>query len=73
MSIIHYLHKLHKKYIQKKFEFSHAGQDVFALNLNGENGTYLEIGAYLPQKHSNTYLLEVKNNWNGKLIDFNIE
>ena len=70
MNIIHQLHKLHKKYIQKKFEYSHAGQDVFALNLTGKNGTYIEIGAYLPIKHSNTYLLEVKNNWKGISIEF---
>ena len=70
MNIIHQLHNLHKKYIQKKFEYSHAGQDVFALNLTGKNGTYIEIGAYLPIKHSNTYLLEVKNNWRGISIEF---
>ena len=33
MNVIDQLHNLHKKYIQKKFEYSHAGQDIFALNL----------------------------------------
>ncbi len=73
MKLIHYLHNLHKKYVQNKFEYSHAGQDVFALNLTGKNGTYIEIGAYHPKKHSNTYMLEVKNNWEGISIEYDIK
>ena len=69
--MINYIHRLHKKYIQKKFEYSHAGQDIFALNLTGKNGTYIEIGAYLPVKNSNTYLLESKYNWKGFSIELN--
>lgn len=68
--MIDYLHKIHKKYIQKKFEFSQAGQDIFALNLTGEKGTYIEIGAYLPKKNSNTYLLEVNYGWKGISIEY---
>ena len=68
--MIDYLHKIHKKYIQKKFEFSQAGQDIFALNLSGKNGTYIEIGAYLPKKNSNTYLLEVMHGWKGISIEY---
>ena len=60
------------KYIQKKFEYSHAGQDIFAKNLIGSNGTYLEVGAYLPVKNSNTYLLESKYNWKGISIELDI-
>lgn len=68
--MIDYLHKIHKKYIQKKFEFSQAGQDIFAYNLSGKNGTYIEIGAYLPKKNSNTYLLEVMHGWKGISIEY---
>jgi len=67
--MINYIHKLHKKYIQNKFEYSHAGQDIFAKNLLGKNGTYIEVGAYLPVKNSNTYLLETKYNWKGISIE----
>ena len=70
--MIKYIHNLHKKYIQKKFEYSHAGQDIFAKNLIGNNGTYLEVGAYLPVKNSNTYLLESKYNWRGISIEMDI-
>ena len=70
--MIKYIHNLHKKYIQKKFEYSHAGQDIFAKNLIGSNGTYLEVGAYLPVKNSNTYLLESKYNWKGISIELDI-
>jgi hypothetical protein len=70
--MIKYFHSLHKKYIQKKFEYSHAGQDIFAKNLIGNNGTYLEVGAYLPVKNSNTYLLESKYNWRGISIEMDI-
>ena len=70
--MIKYIHNLHKKYIQKKFEYSHAGQDIFAKNLIGTNGTYLEVGAYLPVKNSNTYLLESKYNWKGISIELDI-
>ena len=70
--MIKYIHNLHKKYIQKKFEYSHAGQDIFAKNLIGKNGTYLEVGAYLPVKNSNTYLLESKYNWRGISIEMDI-
>ena len=70
--MIKYINNLHKKYIQKKFEYSHAGQDIFAKNLIGKNGTYLEVGAYLPVKNSNTYLLESKYNWRGVSIEMDI-
>lgn len=63
------LKKLYNKFIQNRFEYSQVGQDVFALNLFGKNGTYLEIGAFQPILDSNTYLLEVKNNWKGLSIE----
>ena len=51
------LKKFYRKYIQRRFEYSQAGQDIFALNLSGKNGTYLEVGAFQPTFRSNTYLL----------------
>lgn len=44
-------------------------QDLFALEIVGKNGIYLEIGACLPQLSSNTYVLEVYNNWKGISIE----
>ena len=64
-----YLKNKYKTLIQNKFPYSHAGQDIFAINLFGKDGTYLEVGAYLPIKNSNTYLLEVNNNWKGISIE----
>ena len=49
---------------------SQAFQDIFALSLFGENGTYVEIGAHKPVKNSNTYKLEVEHNWRGYSIEF---
>ena len=63
------LKKFYKKYIQRRFQYSQAGQDIFALNLSGKRGTYLEVGAFQPKLDSNTYLLEVENNWKGLSIE----
>ena len=63
------LKKFYKKYIQRRFQYSQAGQDIFALNLSGKSGTYLEVGAFQPKLDSNTYLLEVENNWSGLSIE----
>jgi hypothetical protein len=65
------LAKFFKKIFLKKFEYSMSGQDIFALNLIGKNGTYLEVGGFQPKLDSNTYLLETKNNWSGITIEFN--
>lgn len=44
---------------------SHALQDTFALNVCGDNGRWLEIGACHPEKFgNNTALLELKG-WSG--------
>jgi len=56
------LKKFYRKYIQRRFKYSQAGQDIFALNLSGKNGTYSEVGALQPKFRSNTYLLEVEHN-----------
>jgi len=51
--------------------YSQVCQDIFILSvLDGKNnGTYLEIGAYLPDTINNTYLLSKKYNWSGLSID----
>ena len=46
-----------------------AYQDLFALEIGGKNGTYIEIGACSPEITSNSYTLEVHNNWKGISIE----
>jgi len=46
-------------------------QDVFAHEISKKNGTYIEIGAAFPVTGSNTYSLEVDNNWRGFSIELN--
>jgi hypothetical protein len=50
---------------------SQAGQDLFALEIFGKKGTYIDIGAGQPKIDNNTYLLEVKNEWRGFCVDYN--
>ena len=47
---------------------SQAFQDLFALQIK-DVGTYIEVGANLPKKGSNTYNLEVEKNWRGFSIE----
>ena len=51
--------------------YSQVCQDIFVLSvLDGKtNGTYLEVGAYLPDSINNTYLLAKNYNWSGVSID----
>ena len=55
---------------KKDNKFSQSGQDQFAYNISGSNGTYLEIGAHEPVINSNTFNLEVKCNWNGISVEY---
>lgn len=57
---------------KKKDLYSQSGQDQFAYNLIGKNGTYLEIGAFDPILNSNTYNLETKCNWKGLSVEFDL-
>lgn len=56
--------------------YSQCGQDIFVYNiLNTNNGTFLDLGCYLPKNINNTYLLEL-NGWSGislDIIDYNEE
>ena len=62
-----------KKYLNSFFyktsQYSQAGQDIFAEELFGEGGVYIDIGSGEPAKFSNTYLLEVKKRWKGFGVD----
>lgn len=51
---------------------SQAGQDRFAYELVGDQGTYVEIGAFRPASKSNTYNLEVGGGWKGFSIELDI-
>lgn len=51
--------------------YSQAFQDLFVLMINEykRDGKYLEIGAYKPFEHSNTYLLEKDYGWKGVSLE----
>ena len=55
------------RYFYKISNYSQAGQDLFALELFGKNGTYIDVGSGEPKIGNNTYSLEVENNWKGSV------
>jgi hypothetical protein len=57
-----------KNFILEK-KCSQAYQDRFVADIIGPNGTYIEIGAHLPKKRSNTYNLEVFGKYQGFSIE----
>ena len=59
-----------KKLFYKTSLYSQAGQDLFAYELFGLNGTYIDIGAGDPIRGNNCYLLETNYNWRGFSVDF---
>lgn len=50
---------------------SQAFQEFFAYSIGGDNGTYIEIGAYKPVTKNNTFLLETVANWCGFSLELN--
>ena len=51
--------------------YSQCGQDLFVLNFSKiKNGTFLDLGCYLPKNINNTFLLE-ENGWIGVSLDIN--
>lgn len=64
------LRKILKSFFYKTSKYSQAGQDLFAFELFGNGGTYIDIGAGEPIHLNNTYLLEVKKKWKGISIDY---
>lgn len=63
------LKKYLKSFFFKTSQYSQAGQDLFAEELFGESGVYIDVGSGEPAKFSNTYMLETKKNWKGFGVD----
>ena len=63
------LRKYFNSFFYKTSPYSQAGQDLFAYELFGYNGTYIDIGAGEPQRGNNCYLLEVKKKWKGFSVE----
>ena len=63
------LKKKFQKLFYKVSDYSQAAQDIFALELFGKKGTYIDIGAGVPIEDNNTYMLEVENNWSGYSVE----
>lgn len=62
--------KFLKSFIYKASPYSQAGQDIFAYELFGNHGTYIDIGAGEPQRDNNCYLLEVHKQWKGFSVEY---
>lgn len=65
-------YKIYKNiFIHDIKSYSQAGQEKFVINLLNykKNGIFIEVGGMDGIRHSNTYLLENKYNWNGILIE----
>ena len=63
------LKKFLNSFLYKTSQYSQAGQDIFAEELFGESGVYIDVGSGEPAKFSNTYMLEVKKKWKGFGVD----
>ena len=64
------LRKYLKSFFYKTSPYTQAGQDLFAYEQFGYNGTYIDIGAGEPQRGNNCYMLEVQKNWRGFSVEF---
>ena len=64
------IRKIFKSIFNKTSKYSQAGQDLFAFELFGNCGTYVDIGAGEPINLNNTYFLEVEKNWKGISVDY---
>ena len=62
--------KFLKSFFYKTSRYSQAGQDLFAYELFGNNGTYIDIGAGEPQIGNNCYMLEVQKKWKGFSVEY---
>ena len=52
-------------------KYSSSGQDIFAYQIGGDQGTYLEIGGADSIRGSNTYSLEKEYGWRGISLELN--
>jgi FkbM family methyltransferase len=59
-------------FTRKQYSKNKEDQYLKKIFRNKTKGTYIDIGAYHPYKHSNTYLLHRKG-WNGINVDINKE
>ena len=64
------LRKYLKSFFYKASPYTQAGQDLFAYEQFGYNGTYIDIGAGEPQRGNNCYMLEVQKNWRGFSVEY---
>jgi len=62
--------KFLKSFFYKTSPYSQAGQDLFAYELFGFNGTYIDIGAGEPKRGNNCYMLEVQKKWKGFSVEY---
>ena len=62
--------KFLKSFFYKTSPYSQAGQDLFAYENFGYNGTYIDIGAGEPKRGNNCYMLEVKKKWRGFSVEY---
>ena len=53
------------------WKYSQSGQEFFVLQYCNHN-TYIEVGSHLPEKWSNTFILETEHNYKGFGIEFDI-
>jgi hypothetical protein len=63
------LKKFFYKFLYKTSEYSQAGQDLFAYELFGKAGTYVDVGSGEPKRCNNTFMLETLYNWKGFSVD----
>ena len=64
------LRKYLKSFFYKASPYTQAGQDLFAYEQFGYNGTYIDIGAGEPQRGNNCYMLEVQKNWREFSVEY---
>jgi hypothetical protein len=57
------------KFLYKTSKYSQAGQDLFAYELFGKAGTYVDVGSGEPKRGNNTFMLETLYNWKGFSVD----
>jgi hypothetical protein len=62
---------LSRKYFLGHETYAQAGQDIFAIMMNGfkKNGFFVEIGSQDPIKNNNSFLLEDRYGWKGFLLE----
>jgi len=60
-------------FLYKNSKYSQAGQDLFAYELFGKAGSYIDVGSGEPKINNNTYMLETLHDWKGFSVDIGPE